>query len=492
MTWILFFEIAYILLVIAVCARVIYDTQSTTKTLSYLLAVIFLPIIGIIIYFSVGINYRKRKIYSKKIFNDVNRERALKKRIIADSDTIFSGDNQGIIKYKKLGLLVLNQTMSPITGNNNVSLLINGESKFPKVFEALQSAKNHIHIEYYIFNADSVGCRIIDLLIEKAKEGVKVRFIYDDFGSREIRKKQVSRLKEAGVEAFPFYKIQLIAFANRINYRNHRKIIVVDGILGFIGGINVSDKYINSPEKSVVETNEKASLFWRDTHLLIKGPAVRTLQYVFMGDWNYCSGTLLKPGKIFFPKDQISESSSGKIVQIAASGPDSDTPLIQQTIMQAINLAKREILITTPYFIPGESLLDCLKLAAFSGTKIKLLVPGISDSRLVNFAARSYYGRLLNAGAEIYCYQKGFVHSKTMVVDQELAMVGTANMDIRSFDLNFEVNAIVYDKEIAKELCEAFHDDIKYATKIDKKAWIERPTWIQFVEKVAGLLSPLM
>ena len=186
------------------------------------------------------------------------------------------------------------------------------------------------------------------------------------------------------------------------------------------------------------------------------------------------------------------QSGLGKIVQIAASGPDSDTPLIEQTLMQAINLAKEEILITTPYFIPGQSLLDSLTVAAFSGTKIKLLVPGISDSRLVNFAARSYYGRLLNAGAEIYCYQKGFVHSKTMVVDQQLAMVGTANMDIRSFDLNFEVNAIVYDEEIAKELSEAFYDDLKFATRIDNEKWKERPKGIRLIEKIAGLLSPLM
>lgn len=485
MNWILLLEIAYILVLIVVCARVIYDTRSTTKTLAYLLAVIFLPFIGIIIYFSLGINYRKRKIYSKKIFNDLEQKRELQQQILTDSETIFSTGPESFKHYRKLALLILNQTLSPITTNNEVSLLLNGESKFPKVFEALRNAKDHIHIEYYIFNADSIGCQIIDLLIEKAQEGVKVRFIYDDFGSREIRKKQVSRLKLGGVEAFPFYKIKLIGFANRLNYRNHRKIIVVDGAIGFIGGINVSDKYINSSES-------KNRLYWRDTHLMIQGPAVRTLQYVFVGDWNYCSGTSLILDSSFFPKESQLKSSSGKIVQMAASGPDSDTPLIEQTLMQAISSAKKEILITTPYFIPGESLLTILKVAAFSGIKIKLLVPGISDSRLVNFAARSYYGRLLSAGAEIYCYQKGFVHAKTMVVDQQLAMVGTANMDIRSFDLNFEINAIVYDEEIAKELSEAFYNDLKFASKIDGEKWKTRPTRIQLLEKIAGLFSPLM
>src|SRR5690554_4954984 len=290
MNWILLFEITYILLVIVVCGRVIYDTQSTTKTLAYLLAVIFLPFIGIIIYFSLGINYRKRKIYTKRIFNDLERKREIQKQILVDSDVIFSTGIESLKNYRKLALLILNQSLSPITSNNEVSILQNGENKFPKVFEALRNAKDHIHIEYYIFNADSIGCKIIDLLIEKAQEGVKVRFIYDDFGSREIRKKQVPRLIAGGVEAFPFYKIKLIRLANRLNYRNHRKIIVVDGTVGFVGGINVSDKYINSAEGN-------NTLYWRDTHLMIQGPAVRTLQYVFMGDWNYCSGTPLIPDR---------------------------------------------------------------------------------------------------------------------------------------------------------------------------------------------------
>ncbi len=485
MNWILLYEIIYFLIIIVVCGRVIYDTQSTTKTLAYLLAVIFLPFIGVIIYFSFGINYRKRKIYTKKIFNDLERKSEIQKQILQDSDTIFSTGLESLENYKKLALLILNQTLSSISSNNEVSLLLNGENKFPKVFEALKNAKNHIHIEYYIFNADKIGCQLIDLLIEKAQEGIKVRFIYDDFGSREIRKIQVPRLIAAGVEAFPFYKIKLISFANRLNYRNHRKIIVVDGTLGFVGGINVSDKYINSSEG-------KNILYWRDTHLMIQGSAVRTLQYVFLGDWNYCSGTPLIPDSNFFPKESDLKSNSGKIVQIAASGPDSDTPLIEQTIMQAINLAKEEILITTPYFIPGKSLLASITLAAYSGTKIKLLVPGISDSRLVDFAARSYYSRLLKAGVEIYCYQKGFVHAKTMVVDKQLAMVGTANMDIRSFDLNFEVNAIVYDEELATELAEVFYDDLQSATKIDSENWKKRSTGIQLLEKVVGLFSPLM
>lgn len=485
MNWILLAEIIYVIIVILVCVRVVYDTQNTTKTLAYLLAVTFLPFVGIIIYFSVGINYRKRKMYSKKIFNNAELKKAIQKQILETSQTVINTRPESVKNFKKLAGLILNQVLSPISEGNDVTLLLNGENKFPSVLEALTNAKDHIHIEYYIFDAGEIGRKIIDLLIEKAQQGVTVRFIYDDFGSREIRKKQVPRLKAAGVAAFPFYKIKLIALANRLNYRNHRKIIVVDGVLGFVGGINVSDKYINDAQK-------KNDLFWRDTHLKIEGPAVKSLQYVFIGDWNYCSGEKLEPTKIFFPDDNEFHSESDKIVQIAASGPDSDTPLIQQTLLQAINLAKEEILITTPYFMPGDSILESLVIAAASGTKVKILVPGASDSKFVNYAARSFYGRLLNAGAKIYRYQKGFVHAKTMVVDKQLTMVGSANMDIRSFDLNFEVNAIVYDEEIAQELRQAFYEDLKEATVIDVETWNARSKFTQILEKLAGLFSPLM
>lgn len=485
MNWILIAEILYIILVFLVCIRIIYDTQSTTKTLAYLLAVIFLPIIGAIIYFSIGINYRKRKMYSKKIFNNAEVELALQKKILENSQNIFTNRSESIKTFKKLANLILSQTLSPLSQGNDVRLLLNGENKFPKVLEAIKNAKNHIHIEYYIFEDDHIGREIIDLLIQKAQEGIVVRFIYDDFGSRGIRKTQVPRLKAAGVNVFPFYKIKLIALANRLNYRNHRKIIVIDGHVGFVGGINVSDKYINGP-------NSKNGLFWRDTHLMIEGPAVSSLQYIFMGDWNYCANEQLAPDSRYFPEANEHPLEPNKIIQIAASGPDSKTPLIQQTLLQAINLAKEEILITTPYFIPGESLTESLVIAAASGTVVKLLVPGVSDSIFVNYAARSFYSRILDAGAEIYQYKKGFVHAKTLVADKKLAIVGTANMDIRSFDLNFEVNALVYDIEIAKELSAAFYDDLKDARIIDIKSWNSRSKFTQLLEKIAGLFSPLM
>jgi cardiolipin synthase len=259
---------------------------------------------------------------------------------------------------------------------------------------------------------------------------------------------------------------------------------VVDGRTAFVGGINVSDKYNNSKAGN--------KLFWRDTHLRIDGPGVQFLQYLFVGDWNFCANKKLLPSPDLFPAMSSYPITENKIVQIAAGGPDSPTPTILYSILQAINLATSEILITTPYFIPGESLMDTMVMAAMSGVNVKLLVPGISDSKLVNAASRSYYRDLLNAGVEIYLYNKGFVHSKTLVADGKIAVVGTANMDIRSFDLNFEVNAIVYDEDIAGQLKKAFYDDLKESEKIDPIAWNSRK-WYQFLwEDIMRLFSPLM
>ncbi|MEO6812990.1 MAG: cardiolipin synthase [Ginsengibacter sp.] len=485
MDWLLIGEIIYIVIVILVCLRIVYDTQSTTKTLAYLLFAVFVPFFGMLFYFFFGINYRSRKMYSKKLLENNTMLNGLREQLFLSGKKIFQEGGTEIKSNKELAYLLLNDGMSPLTSKNSVKLLINGENKFPEVLSALREAKNHIHIEYYIFEDSGIGNEIGNILIQKAKEGVKVRFIYDDFGSSSIRKKFVRNLRDNRVEAFPFLKISFLIFANRINYRNHRKIIVIDGHTAFVGGINVSDKYIN-------KEGDAQHLYWRDTHLRIDGPGILELQYLFLCDWNFCANEKIKPDRIFFPPIKDLETAGDKIVQIAASGPDSKIPTILFSLMQAINLATKEILITTPYFIPGESLIDAVTIASLSGLSVKLLVPDKSDSILVNAAARSYYDDLLNAGVEIYLYQKGFVHAKTLVADRKVAVVGTANMDFRSFDLNFEVNAIVYDSEIANQLADVFYNDIKFAKRIDEAEWSNRSRIKQLGQKTARLLSPLL
>jgi cardiolipin synthase len=483
MNWLLISEIAYVFILILVCLRIVYDTRSTTKTLAYLLFAVFVPVFGMIFYFFFGINYRHRKMYSKKLFENDDLAAKFRRDLLQYSEKTYEENNAEIISNKELAFMVLNDSMSPLTSKNAVKLLLNGENKFPEVLEAIKNAKHHIHIEYYIFEDDEIGTALAEAMIAKAKEGIKVRFIYDDFGSKTIRKKLVPKLIENGVEAYPFLKVHFILLANRLNYRNHRKIIVIDGYTSFVGGINVSDRYINGNGQQI---------YWRDTHLRIDGPGTQYLQYLFLCDWNFCSDSVLEPNRYFFPTTPQKAAEENKIVQIAASGPDSESPTILFSTLQAINLATKEILITSPYFIPGESLLDALSISSLSGISVKLLVPGKSDSILVNSAARSYYNDLLKAGVEIYQYQKGFVHAKTMVTDKKVAIVGTANMDFRSFDLNFEVNAIVYDTEIASELSEIFYDDLKDAIRIDAEQWANRPLYRQLLEKAARLLSPLL
>nr|WP_210490211.1 cardiolipin synthase [Rufibacter aurantiacus] len=481
--WLLIWNIVYFTVVALVCLRIIYDTGSTSKTLAYLLFTIFVPFVGIIIYFSFGINYKKRRIYSKKLVEDEIFLQKLEHRVETYSAETLAASNEKVQGYRELVKLLLNDGLSPLTGGNRVKLLLNGEEKFPEVLQAIREARHHIHLEYYIIEDDVIGNQIKDLLIQKAQEGVQVRFIYDDYGSRSIRKKYVAELRAAGVEAFPFHRVRFLLLANRLNYRNHRKIILVDAKIAFVGGINVADRYINHPEES-------KRLYWRDTHLRIDGPGIYYLQYLFFCDWNFASGQMLPPHRRYFLTPPLPDGHAP--VQIAASGPDSPMPTILFSLLQAIYLAQEEVLITTPYFIPGEGILQALTVAALGGVKVKLLVPGISDSALVNAAAWSYYDDMLHAGVEIYLYQKGFIHSKTTVIDGTVSMVGTANMDNRSFELNFEVNAVVYDTDLSQQLRGIFYRDLEHATKIDLEAWRQRPRLKQLFEKLARLLSPLL
>ncbi len=477
MNWYILITVVYSALIIFVCLRILYDINSTSKAFAYLLVTLLLPGIGIAIFFAVGANYRKNKLYSKKIITDNKLLAEIREKIVHESEKTWDSGEKEVKSHQTLARLLLHDN-SPLTGNNEVSLLLNGEKKFPEVIAALEAAQHHIHMEYYIFENDDIGNQIKAILVRKAAAGVKVRFIYDDFGSRGIRKGLVHELIAGGVEAFPFYKIWFIALSNRTNYRNHRKIIVIDGCTGFVGGINVSDRYINP-----------SNPYWRDTHVMIKGPGVYYLQYLFICDRNFCSGKKLPIVPAYFCSKK---TRSKAIVQIAASGPDSDTPVIMYALLQTISLAKEELLITSPYFIPGETILDAICAAAMSGVQVKLLVPMKSDSALVNAAARSYYNEILQAGVEVYLYKKGFVHAKTVVADGQLTIIGTANMDHRSFELNFEVNAMIYDADLAQQLKKAFVNDLEHSVKINAKDWARRTLFRQLPEKLCRLFSPLL
>ncbi len=473
--------ILYLVVFFFVCMRIIFETHSTNKTLAYLLFCTFIPVIGIVFYITFGVNYWRIKKYNKKSDADKKLLQQIGEKVKQFCEVTVNIMDDSIQQNAELSSMLLKDLGSPLTAGNKIKLLINGENKFPEMLHAIMNAKKHIHLEYYIYECDGIGNELIEILIEKAKQGVEVKMIYDDFGSPTIKKKIEKRMQDAGVKIFPFYKILFYLFANRINYRNHRKIVVVDGCTAFVGGINVSDKYINKNTKD---------LFWRDTHVRIDGPAVYYLQYLFMADWHFCCEKSFFANEKYFPS--IKPFTENSYAQITASGPNSMQPSVMFTILQAIYLAKEEILITTPYFIPGDSIIDALKIAALSGLKVKLLVPGICDSKIVNAASKSNYRELLIAGVEIYLYHKGFVHAKTMVTDGKLVILGTANMDRRSFDLNFEVNAVLYDTTSANELRNVFFDDLQFSEQINKEQWLDRKWHIQFPEKLARLLSPVL
>ena len=480
MGWVYIIGGVYLLILLAVCLRIIYETRSATKTMAYLLLAVFIPVAGIVFYLLFGVNFWKTKAYSKKSDEDEKLLEHLKKEMkIYGTETVLPPELPA--ENRELAVMLQKVLSSPLTRRNKLKLLINGEEKFPEVLEAIRNAKQHIHIQYYIFAQDNIGEQIEELLIKKATEGVRVRFIYDDFGSPNIKKSIEDRMRKAGIEIYPFQKVMFYLLANRLNYRNHRKTLIIDGQTAFTGGINVCDKYIN---------NGTQKLFWRDTHLRIDGPCVFYLQYLFLTDWKFCCNEELELDEFQFPAPAAHKEDS--FLQVAASGPESKQPSVLFSLLQSIFLAKKEILITTPYFIPGDSILEALKIAALSGLSVKLLVPGKCDSKLVNAASKSYYEDLLCAGVEVYLYKKGFVHAKTLVADSNLSIIGTANMDYRSFELNFETNVLLYDRPFAEELRSVFYKDLEEAEKIDKEEWCKRSAAEQLPERLARLFSHVM
>lgn len=478
--------IAYALLLILTAVVIIMRSDDQGKVLAYLFLIVSLPVVGMVFYYTFGYGFKRRSMYNKKLATDADMYDELQKSVGGMSNATIAKHQDELGHFASLANTVNHQFLT--CDYNTLSLLINGERKFPDVIEALRRAKNHIHVQYYIFRDDHIGKMIGDLLREKARAGVEVRLIYDDLGSHGLAKRFCKQLEEAGVELHPFLKVGLPILNNRFNYRNHRKIIVIDGTVGYVGGINVGDEYVN---------DGRSKLYWRDTHMKIEGMGVMNLQHIFLADWNFCAGQNIGIDERYFPymnhdNQLLEQGDGGVLTQIVASGPDSQWAAIMYSVVQAISLSQQEVLITTPYFIPTQSYIDALKIAALSGVTVKVLVPDVGDSVFVNAASRSHYRELLEAGIEVYAYTRGFVHAKTMVCDSQVAIVGTANMDIRSFDLNFEVNGIVYDTSFAKELREQFYRDLDDAKQLELNEWVNRSFWTILFERIMRLFSPLM
>lgn len=471
-------EVLYLTGIIFLAGKIIMDTKNTSKTLAYLMLIIFLPVVGIIIYFVFGVNYRKNKFYTFKIERNEQVYQAVSTYIRETHHKTVEHHKEDIDQFLTTINFLYNAGHSPLSQGNHAEVLINGEGKFEKVFEVIEKAVHHIHLEYYIYDNDDIGNRLAGVLIRKAGEGVIVRFLYDDMGSGKIGKKLLGRLKDAGVQVSPVNKITFRLLANRVNYRDHRKIIIVDGAEVFTGGVNVSDKYINP----------NPSQYWRDIHLYMKGEAAFYFQFLFFSNWVFATEKIPEVSQLYFTKK---EGGGTSLIQTAASGPDTQ-PSIMLSTTSAVLSAKKRIYIVTPYFVPVETVLNAIKQAALSGADVRLMVPKSGDSVIVNAAAYSYYEELLENKVRIFFYKKGFIHAKTMLIDDYFSSVGTANMDVRSQELNFEVNALVFDQKINKKLQDLFHEDMNDCEEISLESWRKRPKSKVFFEHMARLLSPLI
>jgi len=467
-----------ILIFIGLIATILLENRNPVKAIGYILVLVFIPVVGLIVYYYLGRDLRKRRRFTLKGSKDevlFSRYWESQKPLIEQMQVElrrFAGNKQ------EISAMLLNTRQSILSKNNRVQLLINGEEKFPVVFSALRAAKHHIHIEYYMIAADDVGNQVTDILIEKLNEGVQVRFLYDDMGSDRIGDIP-ERLKAHGASVYPFSPV-LVDFYLNANYRNHRKIIVIDGRVGFVGGINLDERYIN---------NGKHPTFWRDTHLKIEGDAVNILQLQFLMSYRYCSKEVFPFAAPFFGRSDLTGTC---FVDIVASGPDSEWPVAMQSILMAINVAKRRIRIANPYFIPTEELLTALQMAALSGKDVQLMLPLKGDSYIVQHAALSYLKPLLAAGVRIFFYTRGFIHAKTMVIDDNLAWVSSVNFDNRSFYLNCEIGALIYDNEVASQLNKVFEEDLVYSVPVQETRWNKRNVLKRFMDAVCRLLTPLL
>lgn len=475
----LILDIIYSLTIAFIVILVIQQKGDPLKTISWLLVIFLFPIGGIILYFFFGKNYRKEKIFSRKGITDLEQMRILNKEHFIGIPHTDLFKNKHLQQKMPIMRLLLNSSKSLVTEYNRVKVLNNGANTFDAIFKAIEAARDHIHLEYYIIDDDKIGNQLRELLIRKSGEGVKIRLIYDDIGCWGLSEDFIESLTDAGIEVKAFLPVRFPSFTNKINYRNHRKIVVVDSNIGFVGGLNIADRYLEgNPELG----------FWRDTHLQIEGEAVSSLQVIFLIDWYFVTKQIITEEKYFMTQ----KADERHLVQITASGPDSDWSSIMQAYFSAIASARSSIYISSPYFLPNESILTAIKTAALSGVDVRILLPARSDSKTVFWATRSYVSELLDAGINIYFYEKGFPHSKLLIVDGVLSSVGTANMDIRSFDQNFEVSALIYDVEITTELQNYFLTDLTNSTQITREIWDKRPRWESIKESVARIFSPLL
>lgn len=484
--WNLIFPIIIIANMIFALAVVFIERKNPSATVAWLLALIFVPVIGFVLYLFVGQSfYRERMFKVKKEEDQALTEiiESQKKELISDEIPV---DKTLPDSWKRMILMLLENNRAALSIRNTVKVFVDGNDKFAALLEAIKGAEDHIHMEYYILKDDEIGREVFAALTERAKAGVTVRFLGDGLGCAGPKKTFYEPFQKAGGK-IAFFFPSLVAIRHpRINYRNHRKIAVIDGKTGFIGGFNIGDDYLSRiPEWAP----------WRDTAVRIKGHSVLTMQIRFILDWNYAAkDEQIELKGRYFPEmtGDETEKSGNVPVQIVSGGPDTYWNPIKESYLKMITLATESVYIQTPYFIPDGSIMDALRMSALSGIDVKIMIPSKPDHLFVYWAGYSYIEQLLDAGVKAYTYNDGFIHAKTIVVDNVAASVGSANWDVRSFRLNFETNAIMYDRNVAEELKEYFIRDLSDCTELTSERILSLPKITRLKLSVSRLFSPLL
>ncbi|MGN1148084.1 MAG: cardiolipin synthase [Lachnospiraceae bacterium] len=461
---------------------IVFFQRRDPKTVwTWLMLLYFIPVLGFIFYLFLGTDMHKRKMFKVKEIEDKLNEAIRQQEYQLKSNELqkHAPDIEG---YSDLVMFNLDAVGAVLSDTNDIDIFVDGNAKFDALIEDMRKAREFIHIQYYIIKNDVLFNRIKEVLVEKAAEGVEVRILFDAMGCRSVRKNYWEKLNRQGIKTAEFFPALMRRLHLRINYRNHRKIVVIDNRVAYVGGFNIGKEYIGLDPKFG---------YWRDTHLRIQGEAVSGLELRFLLDWNYAAKE-----NLFANPKYMSGIRAGHRdrcdVQIIYSGPDTSLQPIRDNYVRLINKAEKKIYIQTPYFIPDESMLTALLIAIHSGVEVNLMIPCKPDHPFVYWATYSYMGELVMAGANCYTYNNGFLHAKGLIVDDKVFCYGTANMDIRSFSLNFEVNAVVYDEPKAREMTDYFEEDLKYCTLITKDIYASRSLIIRLKEQISRLLSPLL
>lgn len=463
----------YVVVIVATMTAVLMDNRQPVKTMAWLMVLVFLPVVGIVLYFFFGQNIRKERMISQRSMDQLTKRSMLE---FAEQQNLHIPENQ-----LPLMRLFANQNFALPFKDNNVEIYTSGYEFFPALLADIARAVHHIHLSTYIIEDDPLGNLVADALIAKAREGVEVRLIYDDVGCWRVRDSFFERLRDNGLDVHSFMPVKFPAFTSKVNYRNHRKLCVVDGRVGFIGGMNIAMRYVKGTRRYA----------WRDTHLRIEGGGVYAIQRTFLVDWYFVDRTLLTK-RLYYP-DVSPTINNDCLMQVVTSSPVTPWPDIMQGYVRILLQAKYYVYMETPYFLPTEPILFAMRTAALGGVDVRLMIPLHSDAKLVEWASRSYVLETIEAGVKIYFYEAGFNHSKFLVSDDTVATCGSTNVDFRSFENNFEANAFFYGKEMALRLKTVFLDDQQHCQLIEEVTGIShRPFLTRLWESLVRLLSPLL